>query len=414
MKIGEISKLSGLSVETIRYYISLGLLNPVRRKKQYHFSMDDWNDLQRIQALKEMRFSLKDIETVIRFGRTSNWVEPEIWKEYKSILQLQRQTLQMEQQSIQQSIQRIAQELDKVSRHSEATDHAPSGIPLKALSLLTCPRCGKPLHIEQAYLSCSYIMDGNILCTCGYYAKIEHGILKTENRYTGSYDSPDLGRQLYSSLSNELLKAYQHCCAVTTEELNRINLRGKSVLESCINGYFYLYNHFPQLRTDCLYIVTDKYPEMLYMYKKLIERLDLKLDILYIADDSAELPLAEQSIDVCVDFFSCTEWSLYKQDEYPHAMRKFFAPECQVVGSFMDIPPFSQTTKNLKIKYPECASNVLCFKSTCDLWQQEGFSLTSQLYSQIKKTRNCFSFTCHVDGDNLSIYTYRAWRETKI
>lgn len=130
MKIGEISKLSGIPSETIRYYISLGLLNPERRNNQYHFSSEDWQDIQRIQQLKEMRFPLKEIETVIRFGRTSNWVEPAIWQEYGSILLEQAKTLQREQQELQQSIQRISRELERVASHNNEEAHFHSGVPL--------------------------------------------------------------------------------------------------------------------------------------------------------------------------------------------------------------------------------------------------------------------------------------------
>lgn len=266
------------------------------------------------------------------------------------------------------------------------------------------------MDLEQASVSRNYVMSGDILCSCGHHAKIERGIVKTGNHYIGKHDTPDLGCQLYGTLCNEMLKAYQSCCNYITDEFQRIDLNGKTVLEGYINGYFYLYNYFQQLPRNCVYVITDKYPEMLLMYKELIERLNLKLDILYIADNTAELPLAEQSVDVCVDFFSSTEWSLYQRDEYPHAMSRFFAPKCQIVGSFIDVPPFSCTKKNLQQKYPEGNPDLYCFSILCDSWRREGFTLTSQLCSHIKKTQNSFSFTCHVDGDDLCIYTYHAQR----
>ncbi len=412
MKIGEIAKMSGVSVETIRYYISLGLLDPARRNSQYRFSKEDWSDLQRIQELKEMRFSLKEIETVIRFGRTSNWVEPEIWREYRDILEKKALELQTERQALHEAIHRIAQEMERVDSYKEQDAPAPSGVPLSALRLLVCPRCGRPLDIKEATFSRNSVMSGEIACPCGYHATIERGILKTENRYLGSHDTPDLGRQLYSALCSELLRAYQFCSTYIMDELNHMDLRGKTVLESCINGYFFLYNHFGQLPRDCLYIVTDKYPEMLYMYKTFIDKLGLKLDILYIADNGADLPLASGCVDVCVDFFSSTEWSLYHPEAYPNAHSRLWAPECRVAGSFMDVPPLSQSLKNLKLKYPEGSDQLYNFSVLGSAWKKEGFVLESSLYSQIKKTQNSFCFTCHVDGEDLSVYAFKGQRRS--
>ena len=410
VKIGEIAKMSGIPVETIRYYISLGLLDPLRKNGQYRFSQEDWSDLQRIQELKEMRFSLKEIETVIRFGRTSNWVEPEIWQEYRDILQKKAQELQDERQALHEAMHRISLELERVDSYKEQDAPPPSGVPLSALRLLVCPRCGRPLDIKGATFSRNSVMSGNISCPCGYHASIERGVLKTENRYLGSHDTPDLGRQLYSALCSELLRAYQSCSTYIMNELTRMDLRGKTVLESCINGYFFLYNHFGQLPRDCLYIVTDKYPEMLHMYKNFIDRLGLKLDILYIADNGADLPLADGCVDVCVDFFSSTEWSLYHPEPYPNALSRFWAPECRVAGSFMDVPPFSQTVKNLKLKYPEGSAELYNFAVLRSAWEKEGFVLESSLHSQIKKTQNSFCFSCHVDGEELSVYAFKARR----
>ena len=411
MKISELSKLSGTSVDTIRYYISLGLLNPIRKNSQYCFSEHDLNDILRIQELKDMRFSLKEIETVIRFGRTSNWVEPILWREYGDILRKKSQDLRQEQQSLQDALHRISSELEKVAAYENSFVQNITGVPLQALPLLVCPNCGKTLQIQQAFVSQNYVMSGMVLCPCGYRAEIEQGILKTGHCYLGPYDSPDLDRQLYSTLCSELLKMYQQCSSYIMAGLRQLNLQGKTVLESCINGYFFLYNHFAQLPKDCLYIVTDKYPEMLLMYKALIERLNLNLSILYIADNTAGLPLAKQSVDVCVDFFSCTDWSLYHQGAYPLAMNQFFAPECWVFGSFMDVASFSKSKKNLQAKYPECDPEVFSFPHLCQLWENEAFSVRSQLCSQIKSTQNSYVFTCHADGEDLNIYTYRAHRK---
>ena len=93
MKIGEISKLCNVNHDTLRYYISLGLLNPQRKNNQYIFYKKDLEDLLYIQKLKGMCFSLKEIETIMRFQRTSNWVEPNIISEYSFMLKAKKEEL---------------------------------------------------------------------------------------------------------------------------------------------------------------------------------------------------------------------------------------------------------------------------------------------------------------------------------
>lgn len=412
MKISKISSQTGVSINTIRYYISLGLLNPTRRNNQYVFSKADLDDILQIQRLKDMRFSLKEIEMVIRFGRTSNWIEPDILCKYSDMLREKKSELDREQEELQRSIDLVSSELQRISQRQEDSWES-SGVPLRALPLLVCPKCGAKLHIEQAFFSPHGVMDGTLSCPCGYNAAIDCGIIKTGNLYTGAYDSPDLERNLYNVLCSNFLKIYQQSCSYLLKNLQEMDLRGKMVLEGCINGYFFLYNHFSDLPRDCLYVISDKYPEMLMMYKQLIDQLNLGLEVLYIADNDMELPLAHGCVDVCVDFINSNEWSLYHQRPYPQALAPFLAPDCQVVGLFSEIDAFSQTKRNYLKKYPEGSPDLYLFQHVSEAWKAQGFQVHWERCGMVKKTQNCFSFACHVDGEELRFYVYQARRRSK-
>lgn len=409
MKISKISSQTGVPIDTIRYYISLGLLNPVRRNNQYVFSEADVDDILQIQRLKDMRFSLKEIETVIRFGRTSNWIEPDIMRKYSAMLRKKKEELIQEQKSLQTSITLLSDELYRISQ-SQNFSWESAGVPLRALPLLICPKCGARLRIEQAFFAPQGIMDGTLACDCGYTAEIDCGIIKTGNLYTGDHDSPDLERNLYNTLSSDFLKMYQQCSSYLLEQLQHMDLTDKVILEGCINGYFFLYNHFCELPKNCLYVIVDKYPEMLLMYKQLIDRLGLELDVLYIADNDLDLPLAPQCVDICVDFFNCSEWAFYHQETFPQSMRRLMAPDSQVVGSYMEVDQFSKSMKNFYEKYPESGPNLHIFQGICQDWKAQRFQMRWELLGAIKKTQNSYSFTCHVDGDDLRFYVYHAQR----
>ncbi|WP_159589607.1 MerR family transcriptional regulator [Chelativorans xinjiangense] len=71
MRIGEVSMRSGLSVDTLRYYEKLGLIDPPWRADGYRRDYDETvlNWIQFLKALKATGMPLADIETYARLRR---------------------------------------------------------------------------------------------------------------------------------------------------------------------------------------------------------------------------------------------------------------------------------------------------------------------------------------------------------
>lgn len=93
-KIGDFSKLSRVSVNTLRYYDQLGLLKPawVDRFTDYrYYSADQLPRLHRILALKDLGFTLEEIA---RFLETAPAVE-----ELRGLLQLKRAEVERQAQA---------------------------------------------------------------------------------------------------------------------------------------------------------------------------------------------------------------------------------------------------------------------------------------------------------------------------
>ena len=61
MKIGQLAKLCGVSVATIRYYVSMGMLIPNDSSAQYDFSEREVEDLNLILKMRKHQFKLKEI-----------------------------------------------------------------------------------------------------------------------------------------------------------------------------------------------------------------------------------------------------------------------------------------------------------------------------------------------------------------
>lgn len=71
-RIGEVARICGVTVRTVRYYEDLGLLRSKRRTEggQRVYTQGDIVYLNRILELKELDFSLEEIGRIVKLGPT--------------------------------------------------------------------------------------------------------------------------------------------------------------------------------------------------------------------------------------------------------------------------------------------------------------------------------------------------------
>lgn len=400
MKMGEFSEKVNISVDTIRYYISLGLLVPEQRdSKRYTFTDKDVSDAEEILRLKELRFSIKEMQTLMRLKRTSSANEPMFAMKTSAVYKDKKNALQRELRQIKKAIIEIDEKIESY-KNIPAMSNAPEiGVPLRALPILKCPNCGKMLQITQATFSGNYVMEGCLSCDCGFYATIENGVIITGNEYTAPYDTPDIDRNLYGTLCDGVFYQYQQCSKHIMNGLLQLNLKNKVVLEGNINGYFFLYKNFENLPKDCLFIVVDKFKETLFMYKRLLESMNVDRDILFIADASAEYPIEKGCVDVLVNFFGTNEWMLYHENTYEEDIDPYLSDKCAIVGSFISLPQNAITIANTKKKYTEASSRMFSFSKYINTLSKLGFTCETTKSGEVTHTQNSFAFTCHVEGE---------------
>ena len=409
MKIGELARLNNVTIDTIRHYISIGLLIPHKNGSQYDFSPREVENLEYIQKLKSMRFRLKEIEDIMNLKRTSNWVKPETMKQYIHMLQEKAGELAAEQVAIKGAEELVAKELREFEETGKTSMEC-QGVPIRALPYLVCPYCKKQLEVRNATFAYKYLYEGKLTCNCGYEASIEKGILMTGNRYTAIYDSPDVKRELYQTLTSDFLKCYQLAADQIQKDLGERELTGHVILENFVNGYFYLYTHLQELPKDALYIIIDKYPETISMYKKLISALNLDRDILYIADASMDYPLAEQSVDVNVAFFSCIESDFYFKSDYFENMEPYMKLNALITGVDLDMEYQAKSRKLFMQKYPEGSPDKLKIPLEREVLKKLGYTVTDRTIGSVWETKNRFSFACHLPKEEMRIVYFKAER----
>ncbi|GIP29055.1 hypothetical protein J23TS9_41850 [Paenibacillus sp. J23TS9] len=72
-KVGDLAKLTGLTVRTLRYYDQIGLLSPSGQTESGHrlYSESNLSRLHQILSLKELGLSLEEIKSALSDGQIS-------------------------------------------------------------------------------------------------------------------------------------------------------------------------------------------------------------------------------------------------------------------------------------------------------------------------------------------------------
>ncbi|GIP10296.1 hypothetical protein J1TS5_24660 [Paenibacillus macerans] len=72
-KVGDLAKLAGLTVRTLRYYDQIGLFSPSGQTESGHrlYNESDLSRLQQILSLKELGLSLEEVRSVLNGGQIS-------------------------------------------------------------------------------------------------------------------------------------------------------------------------------------------------------------------------------------------------------------------------------------------------------------------------------------------------------
>lgn len=419
MKIGQLAKLCGVSVATVRYYVSMGMLIPNDSSAQYDFSEREVEDLNLILKMRKHQFKLKEIQQYLILTRHSRMIEPSTINAALTILETKQQEIFSEIEELKNSYREIGEEIHNL-REKGTAERRVTGVPVSALPLFACPYCGESLNIEDAEIKNGYIISGKLVCsghgngTCEkkYEAKIVDGIVETGNLYTGIYDHPDLKRGLYRDMGPEFSFCFQRCYDRVTESLMKDDMNGKVFLEANINGYFYMYNHLGLLPASSTLILIDKYPEILRMYKALIEQCNIKCQILYIADAGTDYPLKSSCVDRYITFCGEGEYMLYHQNCYLMDAARYFKDDVRVHGTYLSYDRTAKSRKNLLQKYPESSSREFQMEYLMEDYKKCGYEMAIEQMGAITDCgARVYAFACQVIGEVMRIYSITAWKK---
>ena len=194
------------------------------------------------------------------------------------------------------------------------------------------------------------------------------------------------------------------------KQIEETGLHGKVIAETYINAWFFMHNHLDHLPTDSLYIVIDKYPETLLMYKHLIERQKPELDILYLADSSTRFPLKENCIDVHLDFFeSRYRHQFFMSRHFLYMKGSLLSGRAELIGTYFYFENAPKSMRLLLSQYPECSSSNFHLDYFLSSLEKAGFCLKDfEDCGAVTDSGNNLGFGFHVKGENMHLMPYHA------
>lgn len=400
MKIGSFAKLFNVSIDTIRYYIELGLIIPEKKGAQFHMNESCINDMELIVELKALHFSLKEIQKFLSYKRLTNNIDLSYYQ--KLLLEKKKMFLQ-EKKEINKIIRHLDEKIQSINQPTNA--YTSTGVPISFVSLLYCPSCNVPLTISDASILNSCILEARLTCSCGYISFIKDGIIITSN----IEESP------YCILNDETMNEFTPNFVSLREKgelwisklLRKHNLANKVVIETSIDISVSLPKYISSFDQNTFFIFCGFSLTMINKLKVFIEKNNPKLNVIFIQNTDYNLPLKHGAIDIVIDSLTTNEFCSYK-DVFPITLlRNYINQGTKIIGNYLYYHEGSASLRNFRSLYPNAHQHVLYSDYLESNLEKEGLQIHSQTI--IGSTDNPGVFLdYHEKGEKINLLGYFA------
>lgn len=334
MRIGEFSKKTETSIDTIRHYITLGLLVPTKEGKYFKFDKRCFTDLDRIKEMKEMDFSLQEIKNILLLSRFSKLTLGQERQHYRSFFRNKTKELHEAQKKLELKIKKLE---DKVAELDVQFQQDPIrlGVDLSFLSSLYCPTCQVPLKLDQADIQSNMIISGQMSCECGYNVSVENGIIMDRKNMKTSEENDETYFIKYVDETNQGFLDNIYAAMEWSHRVFEFGNQQQTVLELGVGNGILLSHIYNDLPDHVTYVAVDyDYTKLKYL-KKVFERSGIKKNVIFICSDFEQMPLKHRSVDSVVDFFGMTNYSFRNETVLHHVVEPYYKKDCKLIGAYM-------------------------------------------------------------------------------
>ncbi|PEY34516.1 MerR family transcriptional regulator [Bacillus cereus] len=402
MKIGSFAKLYNVSVDTIRYYIELGLLVPEKKGAQFQMNQSCLDDMELILELKHLQFSLKEIQKFLSYQRLTINIDISY---YQNLLLEKKNKFLEEKKELNRFIRLIDDKLKSFEQPAYSYGH--TGVPISFIPFFYCPYCKIQLNINNASIQDNNICEAKLTCSCGYFSSIEDGIVVTSN----------LEESPYCILTEETMKEFTPSFVSLKEKgdqwmikvLKELDLSNKVVIETNIDISVSLPKYLSSLDSDTFYIFCGFSLTMIKKLKCLIEKINSKLRIVYIQNTDYLLPLKPGSIDVMIDSITTNDVCSHKNVFPITLLHTYMNNESKIIGNYLYYHEGATSLRNFRTLYPNSHSHVLYPNYLEPNLEKEGLKI--QHKTIIGSTDNPGIFLdYHEQGEKVNLLGYIANR----
>lgn len=333
MRIGEFSKKTSTSIDTIRHYITLGLLVPTKEGKYFKFDDKCFTDLDRIKEMKDMDFTLQEIKNIFLLSRFSKLTMGQEKQHYRSFFKNKMKSLIKEREKLSEKIVLLE---DKVASLDVEFKQEPIrlGVDLSFLPNLFCPTCQKMLRLDQADIQENMIISGQMSCDCGHNIEVIEGIIvdKAGMKITGETDEKYVLKYVDETDSQFLDNLYE-AMEWSSRAIDFKNVQ--VMLELGVGNGILLSHLYNDLPDDMTYVAVDyDYSKLKYL-KKVFERSGIKKRIIFICSNYKGIPMRHQSVDYIVDFFGMSNYSFRNNEVLHKEIQHYYKDNCKLLGAYM-------------------------------------------------------------------------------
>lgn len=345
VRIGRFAEENGISIDTVRHYMDLGLIIPEKSGGQYCFDEVCKSDIGEIFNLKGLGFSLKEIKTIFMFRRLGNLTPYQEDEYYKDIFVCKDKYVGEQIHELIGVKKRLEKKIQELSERKNERKSI-LGVDIKALDLLKCLKCGGGLMLSKGSITSNQIIEGELSCSCGETYLIEDGILIIGDEKKNSW-----GKFMESYLSEyinetdpDYLNNIYRGIDWGTKRLCSSDLQGKVLLELGSGSGFFLRNAYSCLPDDCIYIAVDHDIERHKFLKNMLEGVEHKRNILFICSDFLEIPLKNMSVNILVDASGTSNYSFEHEEFLLGLVDKYVKEDAVLIGSYILFKNFNTNT----------------------------------------------------------------------
>lgn len=342
MKIGKFGEKNNISIDTIRHYMDLGLIIPEKKGGHYFFDEYCQKDVDLILEYKWLGFSLNEIKELFLYKNLGQSLDYENDTFYQSLFKVKYEKIEQEIKTLEERKDKLKEALNNLSIATE-TSNSILGIDLKVLHLFKCFKCNGNLILEDGIINKNQIVEGKLICNCGEEYAIISGIL-TAGKLFEAYERTSLEESISDYIhetDTTFLENIQRGGEWAKKKLIQLDLNNKILLDLGSGLGFFLRNVYEELPEDCLYIAVDRDLNKLLLLKDVIERRNVKRNIVFICADFLNIPIQSYSVDIVIDQSGTSNYSFEHEEFLLHELNSLFKPDCYLLSSFILFNKFS-------------------------------------------------------------------------